>query len=108
MARPGKNKKRCEKYKMSGAREKNKILKQERAKRVAEKFKKRREEGRTYKYEPNPYKPGTLDYEREASYRAGKNGKNLPLARDTSIMRKLQNKINEEIAAEKKLAKNNN
>lgn len=50
----GRNKKSCEKYRLSGRREENKRLKQERDKKRRERFEKRREEGKAYK--PNKEK----------------------------------------------------
>ena len=70
MAKIGKMRKKCEKYKAEGRREKNKILKQERAKKRMEKFKKRREEGKTYVYKPNPYKKGISEYYAERKKRS--------------------------------------
>lgn len=61
MSKIGKNKKRCEKYKASGNRERNKILKQERHKKRMERFAKRREEGKNYVYDKD--KPLSLKTE---------------------------------------------
>jgi len=61
MARIGHNKKRCEKYKLSGARERNKQIKQERHKKRMERFAKRREEGKAYVYDKD--KPASLKTE---------------------------------------------
>lgn len=48
----GRNKKWCENYKKSGKREENKRIKQKRDEKRRERFAKRREEGKTYKYDP--------------------------------------------------------
>lgn len=62
-------------------------------KRVAY-FKKRHEKGEAYKYVPNPYKKGTLEYEQERIKRAGKNTPHkVPLQLFTSIMTKLDNQL---------------
>lgn len=45
----------CKGYKSRGQREINKAIKQERHKKRLAKFAERREEGKTYKYKPNPY-----------------------------------------------------
>lgn len=55
MAKSGGNKKRCEKYKLSGRKEINKARKQERHQRRLEKFRRRREEGKCYQYDPDKY-----------------------------------------------------
>lgn len=106
MAKPGKMKKRCEKYKAEGRREKNKILKQERAKKREEKFRKRREEGKTYVYKPNPYKKGTKEYYQERKKRLEKNKETkTPYQKWTSIFRKLQNELAVREKEEKKRIK---
>lgn len=46
----GRNKKKCERYRMSGHREMNKKLAQERAQKVAEHFAARKEAGKCYEY----------------------------------------------------------
>lgn len=62
-----------------------------------EKMNKRREKGLTYKYKPNPFKKGTEEYLNEEWERKHKNvSKKLPFARWTSIMRKLENQLEEE------------
>lgn len=55
-------------------------------------FKKRRENGENYAYKPNPYKPGTSEYEHERLVRAEKNkNQRLPYAKKASIFAKLDN-----------------
>ena len=77
----------------------SKITKNE--KRVA-KFDKRREEGKTYKYQPIPYVKGTKEYNEERKNRAEKNvNHKTPLQNMTSIMRKLENQLAKERAARK-------
>ena len=107
MAKPGKNKKRCEKYKQQGRRERNKEIRQQKAAKREEKFRQRRESGKTYQYKPNPYNPeGSKEerraYAKEQSARAAKNpDRRLPLQRLTSIFAKLDRKISQQKAAEK-------
>lgn len=84
MAKPGTNKKRCEKYKLSARREINKELRQERHKRRMEKFRKRREEGKNYQYDKDKY-PKT-----EPS-----DGGKTEFQRWKSIMDKLDNELNQ-------------
>ena len=106
MARPGNNKKRCEKYSRSGHKELNKQLRQERNEKRIARFKKRREEGKTYQYKPNPYKEDTSDWVREKLIR---HEKSLPYRHMTehekwkSIMRKLNNELAAQEKAEKAL-----
>lgn len=107
MARPGNqnHKKRYERYKNQGRKQENKILKQERAKKREARFAKRREEGKTYVYSPNPYEKGTHKYENEAANRREKNeSKKTELQIVTSILRKLQNEL-DKIAKDEKLEK---
>src|SRR5574344_657539 len=68
------------------------------------KFAKKREEGRAYEYKPIPYAKGTAKYAHEKLERAEKTvSKKTPVARITSIMRKLDNQL----AKEKMERKNN-
>lgn len=67
----------CKAYKMRGQREINKAIKQERHKKRMERFAKRKEEGKSYVYQPNPYVKGTFAYEMEAERRARKNNGKL-------------------------------
>ena len=102
MAKPGKMKKKCEKYRNQGRKEANKELRAKRHEAHMKKFADRREAGKTYKYKPNPYKEGTVEYNREVLERAEKNrSKRTEFNMMKSIMRKLQNEIN----AQKKAAK---
>ena len=102
MAKPGGNKKRCEKYAKSGHKELNKKLRQQRDKKLKAKFAKRREEGKAYEYKPNPYEEGTNEYNREVLSRMDKNKYHkTEFQRWRSIFAKLDN----EIELEKKAAK---
>lgn len=70
-----------------------------------EKMNKRREAGKTYVYKPNPFPKDSDEYYEEQWYRARKNvSHKTPLARWTSIMAKLENRL----YAEKKVAKEKN
>ena len=105
MSRPGNQnkKKRFEKYKSSGRREANKIVKQQRDEKHKARFAKRKEEGKAYEYEPIPYEKGSKDYNREARIRAQKNQPHKTECQTvTSIMQKLQNDL-DRIAREEKL-----
>ena len=82
MARAGKNKKKCEKYKLSGRREENKRLKQEKDKKRIEKFRKRREEGKCYDYKRH------MDHYTEPS-----DGHKTEFQKWRSIMAKLDNEL---------------
>lgn len=107
----GRMKKKCEKYKNTGKRAINKDVKKKREEKRQERFKLRREEGKAYEYEPNPYDQHSKSRaERRKFYaerrrRAEKNAsKRLPLAHETSMMRKLQNMLDKE-KKERKLFK---
>ena len=109
MAKNGKNKKRCERYRLSGHREQNKHLKQERHKKRMERFAKRRGEGKNYEYKPIPYEKGTMEYNREVRERAAKNvDRRTDFQKKTSIMRKLQNELDKKKAAMKAREKSPN
>lgn len=105
MSKIGRNKKRCEHYRTSGNLQTNKLLKQERNEKRIAKFAARREEGKTYQYNPNPYFKDSKAYITEVERRAEKNvDRRLPLPKLTSIMRKLNNQLAKEMA-EKKIKK---
>lgn len=101
MAKPNKrHKEKCKQYQTEGRREKNKALKAERHQKYLEKFAKRRDEGKTYEYKPNPYTPGTNKHRIEADKRAEKNKSHkLPQANLDSVKRRLENDIAAEQAA---------
>lgn len=107
MAKIGKNKKACEKYRQSGRKALNKIAKKECAKKREEYFAKRREEGKTYTYKPIPFEEGTREYWKERHKRAAKNvDHRTEYQRIKSLTAKLDNEIKareaERKAAEKK------
>ena len=107
MAKIGKNKKACEKYRQSGRKALNKIAKQERAKKREEHFAKRREEGKAYTYKPISFEEGTREYWKERHKRAAKNvDHRTEYQRIKSLTAKLDNEIKareaERKAAEKK------
>lgn len=102
MSKIGKNKKRCEHYRTSGNLQTNKLLKQERNKKLIAKFAARRAAGKSYKYKPNPFGKESDKYIIEAKHRAEKNvDRRLPLQKLTSIMRKLNDQIIKDMADSK-------
>ena len=103
MAKPGGNKKRCEKYSKSGHRELNKKLRQQRDEKRKAKFVARRAEGKAYEYKPNPYEEGTNEYNKEAKLRKSKTEEyhKTEYQRWKSIFTKLDNEIEREKKAEK-------
>lgn len=73
------------------------VINKAKEKRRQAKFTKKREEGREYEYKPNLYKKGTAEYQHEKNLRAEKNvDQKTPVARMTSIMRKLNNWLAEQ------------
>lgn len=63
MSKPNKRHgEKCKEYKAAGRREINKAIKQERHKKRMEMFAKRKEEGKVYEYEPNPYDRTNMEY----------------------------------------------
>ena len=126
MARKGANKKRCEKYKMSGHKEENKKLRQLRHQKRMDRFAKRREEGKVYQYSKERTNTKIDEYygdgfsnkkffkeKREDAIKFGPSGNifapnknsnramHTPLARWTSAWRKLNNQLSAEAAAAK-------
>ena len=108
MAKPGTNKKRCEKYKQQGRRERNKAIRQEKAEKREEKSRLRRESGNGYEYKPNPYSPDSPNkrerqaYAKEQKRRSEKNAdRRLPLQRLTSIFAVLDREVAKQKAADK-------
>ena len=98
------NKARCEKYKQMGRREINKAEKQKRHQKRMERFAKRKENGKSYQYKPNPFKKDSKEYIAEANARARKNTNHkLPISKFDSIMRKVDNYLLELRNEEKKL-----
>ena len=68
----GKHKEWCKNYKASGQREVNKVKKQGRHEKQLEYFAKRREEGKTYTYQKNPYEKDSRAWLTERAKRAEK------------------------------------
>lgn len=102
MSKIGRNKKRCEHYRLSGNLQTNKLLKAERNEKRIAKFAARREAGKSYKYQANPYSQDSAAYVTEATRRAEKNvDRRLPLQKLTSVMRKLSNHLAKEMAENK-------
>ena len=63
MSKPNKRHgEKCKEYKLAGRREINKAIKQERHKKRMAMFAKRKEEGKAYEYEPNPYNTTNMEY----------------------------------------------
>lgn len=118
MARIGKHKQKYDKYKNSGNKAKNKILKQERHEKRLAKFAKKREDGKGYVYSKeksdNKFNKYCTEYNlniqnstelRNSYFKPNQNsnrGKHTPLAKYTSEMRKLDNRMKEREEAEKK------
>lgn len=123
----GRNKKKCERYKMSGYREMNKKLAQERAKKVTEHFAARKEAGKCYTYSKQHSAEKVAKYLEEHDiskkyYDANKeildkkifgSNKNSDQPGHTryskmkSVMRKLQNRLDAREAALKAKERNN-
>lgn len=92
------HKDRCKRYEQEGRRAKNKLIKQERHLKRIEKFKKRREDGKTYCYKPNPYKKGSNEYIEEQNRRRQKNkNRKTQIEIWDSVMRKVNNAVEKEI-----------
>lgn len=74
------------------------------------KFAKKREDGCAYEYKPIPFEKGTVEYAHEKLERAVKTvSKKTPLARMTSIMRKLDNQlVKEKMERKSRKERNNN
>ena len=105
MSKPGNQnkKKRFEKYKSSGRREANKLIKQQRDEKRKSRFAKRKEEGKTYEYKPIPYEKGSKEYNKEAKLRSEKNQNNKTEYQTViSALQKLQNDL-DRISREEKL-----
>ena len=112
MAKPNKaHHDRCVKYKNRGQREINKKVKQERDAKRRAKFAARREAGKCYKYESLPKEPENKNsrawYEwygikRERELKADPYKNKTEYQKWTSIMRKVQNEIDEEVRLMKK------
>ena len=123
----GRNKKKCERYRMSGHREMNKKLAQERAQKVTEHFAARKEAGKCYEYSKQHSAEKVAKYLEEHDiskkyYDANKeildkkifgSNKNSSKPAHTyhsrmkSVMRKLQNDLDAKTAAIKAKERNN-
>ena len=113
MAKPNKaHHDRCVKYKNRGQREINKKKTQESDQKRIARFAKRKAEGKCYEYKPLPPKPekdGYALYEWESMKRE-RYEKVMPYRHKTewqkwtSIMRKVQNEIDEQLRLEKREA----
>ena len=109
MARPGKHQKKYDKYKNSGKLQTNKQLKAERDEKRKEHFRKRKEEGKCYKYEKNPYEKGSYEYMVEKFYREEKNkSKKTEPQFLRSFFAKVDNEIEAEVKAMKASGNDNN
>lgn len=92
MARIGKHKQKYDAYKMGGRKIINKQLKQEKHKKRMAASAKRKEEGLTYEYKPNPFPKDSYEYNQEKRIRAEKcKDRRTPEAKIRSIMAKLDN-----------------
>ena len=110
MAKPNKaHHDRCVKYKNRGQREINKKIKQARDKKRIARFARRKAEGKTYEYKPLPPRPENgneawvwdqMKADRVEKSRPYKN--KTDLQKWTSIMRKVQNEIDEQLRLEKR------
>lgn len=109
MAKKGKNKKACEKYRMSGHKAINKELRKERHEKRLAKFAKRKEEGKTYEYKANPYQKGTDEFVIEIQNRHEKytnSGTKTDFQKFVSTMKKLDNWLKDEEKRLKEIKEN--
>ncbi len=98
------NKERCKRYEQQGRREKNKKIKQERDKKRMARFAKRKAEGKgvwAKEKVPNLSEERLPNISEKEFIKDFNDDNRLPYARETSIFRKLDNMINEEIARQK-------
>lgn len=72
MARKGGNKKRCERYKLSGHKEENKMKRQKRHEKRMARFAQRKADGKSYEYKPIPFAKDSKEYNKEALIRMNK------------------------------------
>lgn len=95
MATKGKMKLKCQAYRNSGRRQINKDLRAKRHEARLEHFRKRKEEGKTYEYQPPKTK-------REKARRAKKNvDRRLPIQKLDSLFSRLDNELNKKKLEEK-------
>lgn len=103
MAKPGKKKKSCDKYRNAGRKAINADLRQERHRKKMERFAKRRAEGKNYEYKSkrgggtidNPANPAGPNITEPTLINERKHGQ-LPLAYWTSVLRKIKNEQSRE------------
>lgn len=122
MSKVGRNKKWCENYKKSGKREENKRVKQQRDEKRRERFAKRKEEGKTYKYDPaksaakieaafkDEYNMNSKEFKemKEIYIRdlfAPNQGSNRTKHMDYSLRRSINRKLDDEMSARKNILK---
>ncbi len=101
MAKAGKNKKACEKYRQQGRREKNKKLKQERAAKRLEYFR-RKKERREAGVEPGSAPEVINESEVPQEVNVSNSPKDTRFSRMRSIMQKLKNEKDAARAEEKR------
>lgn len=98
MSKPNKNRKKYyETYKQENRILKNKEKKREKHEKRMAKFAKRRGEGKTYSYKPNPFKKDSEEYILEENNRRRKNIRAIDIGKWDSVMRKLQNRRDKEL-----------
>lgn len=99
----GKHKEWCKNYKASGQREVNKVKKQERHEKQLAYFAKRREEGKTYTYQKNPYEKDSRAWLTERAKRADKTYKDSNEYRHyAKVFGRLQRDLDREYAEARK------
>ena len=100
------NKEKCQAYKNAGRRKINKELKAMRHEKRMAKFAKRKADGKTYEYKPNPFKDGTKKWHEENQRRAEKNvDRRIPIQINDSVNSKLKTYLAEQKEMEKRDAK---
>lgn len=100
------NKEKCQAYKNAGRKAINKELKAKRHEKRMAKFAKRREDGKTYEYKPNPFKEGTKKWREENQRRAEKNvDRRIPIQINDSVNSKLKTYLAQQKEMEKRDAK---
>ena len=98
----GRNKKKCDAYRMSGRLQINKAEKQKKALQRIEHFAKRREEGKAYEYtKPADEKEKRERARKQAKDQASKHDRKLPIQIWDSVYRKLQNGLDAQKLADK-------
>lgn len=102
------NKKRYDRYKQENRRAINKKKKAMKHEKRMARFAKRREDGKTYQYEPNPYKKDTKEYYEEERRRLNKNNnkKKTDTQKLDSVYGKLSNYLSDKEKKRKAAEKN--